>query len=164
MAAVVPGLNFPGLGAGDYGFTPNTAPPDANGAVGATQYVQWVNTSLAVFDKNTGALILGPIPGNAPWQGFGGSCETTDDGGVIVLYDKLASRWVLAKRAVTGGPPYLECVAVSQTADANGAYFRYAFSYGANQPVAPKLAVWPDAYYSATDVVGSKGIGSIACA
>lgn len=31
------GLNFPGVGQGNYGFTPNAAPPDANGAVGATQ-------------------------------------------------------------------------------------------------------------------------------
>jgi len=122
-ATVVPGLNFPGVGAGDYGFTPNTAPPDANGAVGATQYVQWVNTSLAIFDKNTGALIFGPTPAKTVWQGFGGFCEATDDGHLIVLSDKLASRWVIAKPAVTGWPPFLECVAVSQTADATGACF-----------------------------------------
>ena len=45
------GLNFEGIGDGQYGFTVEYAPPDTNGAVGATQYVQWVNTYFAVFDK-----------------------------------------------------------------------------------------------------------------
>ncbi len=34
--ATTPGLNFAGVGNGDLGFTPNAAPPDTNGAVGAT--------------------------------------------------------------------------------------------------------------------------------
>src|SRR6266568_4399939 len=38
--ATTAGLNFAGVGNGDYGFTPNAAPPDTNGEVGATQYVQ----------------------------------------------------------------------------------------------------------------------------
>src|SRR5262249_11122332 len=33
--------SFPGVGEGDYGFTPNAAPPDTNLSVGATQVVQW---------------------------------------------------------------------------------------------------------------------------
>src|SRR5271169_4226766 len=37
------GLSFEGLGQGQYGYSVNVAPPDTNGAVGATQYVQWVN-------------------------------------------------------------------------------------------------------------------------
>src|SRR6266852_1112386 len=36
-----PGLNFDGIGVGFPGFAPDAAPPDPNGAVGATQYVQW---------------------------------------------------------------------------------------------------------------------------
>ena len=43
-------LNFDGLGNGG-GYTPNAAPPDTNGAIGATQYVQWVNEAFAVFDE-----------------------------------------------------------------------------------------------------------------
>src|SRR5207253_8234186 len=64
------GMVFPGVGNGDYGFAPNAAPPDTNGAVGATQYVQWVNESFAVFDKNTGGILFGPIAGNSLWKGF----------------------------------------------------------------------------------------------
>ena len=32
-------------------------PPDTNGRVGATQYVQWNNTSFAVFDKSRRAAL-----------------------------------------------------------------------------------------------------------
>src|SRR5258707_10210139 len=56
----VVGTSFEGLGQGQYGFTVNSAPPDTNGTVGATQYVQWVNSSFAIFNKSTGALIAGP--------------------------------------------------------------------------------------------------------
>src|SRR5499425_3323951 len=67
--------SFDGVGQGAFGFTPNAAPPDTNGAVGATQYVQWVNESFAVFSKSTGALVMGPVAGNTLWSGFGGGCE-----------------------------------------------------------------------------------------
>src|ERR1700682_6236327 len=82
-AALAPtlGLAFDGLGQGFTGFNPpsngpNAAPPDTNGAVGLTQYVQWVNSSFVIFDKSTGALIAGPFKGNVLWTGFGGGCET----------------------------------------------------------------------------------------
>ena len=58
--APVAGLSFAGVGQGQYGFSVTGAPPDTEGTVGATQYVQWINTSFAVFNKSTGALIAGP--------------------------------------------------------------------------------------------------------
>ena len=49
------GAGFEGVGQGFSGpqgtFTVNSAPPDTNGAVGATQYVQIVNSAFAVFSK-----------------------------------------------------------------------------------------------------------------
>ena len=42
------GIPFPGVGC-------NCAPPDTNGEVGATQYVQMVNEGFQVFNKTTGA-------------------------------------------------------------------------------------------------------------
>src|SRR5450759_820915 len=118
------GLNIAGVGNGDYGFVPNAAPPDTNGAVGATQYVQWVNESFAVFNKTNGSLVLGPAAGNSLWSGFGGGCETNNDGDPIVQYDKVANRWVFTQFSVTT-TPYLQCVAVSTTSDATGTYYRY---------------------------------------
>jgi hypothetical protein len=159
------GLNFAGVGNGDYGFTPNAAPPDTNGAAGATQYVQWVNESFAVFDKATGNLLKGPVAGNALFQNLGGACAAFNDGDPIAQYDKVSARWVLTQFAVSA-QPYLQCVAVSQTADATGAYNLYAFSYGTQFPDYPKLGVWPDAYYITFNMFtnGQTFAGAEACA
>jgi hypothetical protein len=159
------GLNFAGVGNGDYGFAPNAAPPDTNGAVGATQYVQWVNESFAVFNKSTGALVHGPVAGNTLWSGFGGGCETNNDGDPIVQYDKAAGRWVFTQFSVST-TPFLQCVAVSTTSDATGTYNRYSFSYGTTQfPDYPKLGVWPDAYYISFNIfTGNTFTGAKLCA
>ena len=167
LIATTSGLNFAGVGNGDYRFAPNSAPPDTNGAVGATQYVQWVNESFAVFDKTTGAIVTGfPKSGNTLWAGFGGGCEINNDGDPIVQYDKAANRWILTQFSVTT-TPYLQCVAVSTTSDATGTYYRYAFSYGTTQfPDYPKLGVWPDAYYISYNIFnnGSTFGGAKVCA
>jgi len=65
------------------------------------------------------------------------------------LYDQLEDRWILTQ-FTTRGPTFYNCIAVSQTGDPTGAYFRYAFSTGANFPDYPKYGVWPNAYYIAT--------------
>jgi len=140
------GLGFDGLGSGFTGFTVTGAPPDTNGAVGLTQYVQWVNTSFAVFDKATGAVLKGPVAGNSLWAGFGGGCQTNNDGDPIVMYDKMANRWVFAQFSVATTPD-LQCVAVSTTSDATGTFNRYSFQYS-NFDDYPKMGVWPDAYYA----------------
>ena len=103
------GLSFEGLGQGQYGFTIQFAPPDTNGAVGATQYVQWVNASYIIFDKTTGAKVLGPAAGNSLWAGFGGPCQTTNSGDPVVQYDKLANRWVLSQFAIVSKPQGHTC-------------------------------------------------------
>jgi hypothetical protein len=155
--------NFPGIGNNQYGFTDQVEPPDTNGAVGATQYVQWSNAAFAVFDKSTGALTAGPTFANELWKGFGGNCEADNNGDGIVLYDKLAKRWVIAQFAVSSAP-FLECVAVSTSEDATGTYNRYAFDYPDFDDY-PKLGVWPDAYYVTFNIFGASGFaGADACA
>ncbi len=167
LAGTTNGLNFAGVGQGDYGFSDQYAPPDTNGAVGATQYVQWVNTYFAVFNKSTGAIAAGfPKAGNSIWAGFGGGCQTNNDGDPIVQYDKLANRWILTQFSVST-TPYLQCVAVSTTSDATGTYNRYAFSYGTTQfNDYPKLGVWPDGYYISYNIFnnGQTFAGSKVCA
>ncbi len=158
------GLSFEGLGQGQYGFTITGAPPDTEGSVGATQYVQWVNTSFAVFNKSTGALVAGPTAGNTLWSGFGGGCQTNNDGDPIVLYDKLANRWVMSQFSVST-TPYLQCIAVSTTSDATGTWNRYSFQYS-NFDDYPKMGVWSDGYYETFNMFqgGTTFVGSDACA
>jgi hypothetical protein len=144
----------------------NSAPSDVNGAVGATQYVQWVNQSFAVFNKTTGAVVYGPAAGNTLWAGFGGACQTDNDGDIIAQYDKSANRWVMAQFSLTSGPGFFECFAISQTSDATGIYNRYAFPFS-NFPDYPKISVWPDAYYGSFNMfnsAGTKFLGAEACA
>ena len=161
------GLRFPGVGAGDYGFNPNSAPPDPNLSVGLTQVVQIVNESFAVFNKTTGVIATGfPKSNKTLWSGFGGGCEANNDGDAIAQYDKAADRWVITQFSVTT-TPYLQCVAVSTTSDATGSYYRYAFSYGTTQfNDYAKLSVWPDAYYITFNIFnnGSTFAGAKVCA
>ena len=162
-ALTTAGLGLDGVGKGFIGFqgatfTVQAAPPDTTGAVGATQYVQWVNSSFAVFDKSTGAVVYGPVAGNTLFTGFGGACETSNDGDPVVQYDKLANRWVMMQFAVPTGGPYFQCVAVSKTSDATGAYDRYSFPYtGFNDY--PKAGVWPDAYYVTYNIFNGNSFG-----
>ncbi len=157
-------LEFEGLGVGDAFFC-NCMPPDNDGAPGTTQYVQYINTSYAVWDKS-GNMVLGPLAGNAFWTGFGGSCEADDSGDTIIRFDAAAQRWVVAQFALNNSAPDYECVAVSTTADATGAYNRYAFPF-TDFPDYPKLGVWPDAYYltfNNFNISGSAYVGDNACA
>ena len=166
-AATTAGLGFDGVGQGFVGpqgtFTVNAAPPDTNGAVGTTQYVQTVNTALAVFDKATGAVLYGPVPINTLFQPLGGRCASDNDGDPVVVFDKLAQRWVISQFAVTT-TPYYQCVAVSKTADATGGYNLYAFNYGSVFPDYPKIGVWPDAYYISFNMFTNTFQGAKACA
>ena len=131
------------------------APPDTTGDLGPNHYVQWVNLRYSIYtltrDGNnqiTGFNLVSGFPknGNVIWQGFGGACETYNDGDPIVQYDQLANRWVLTQFAVSKSP-YTQCVAVSTGPDPTGTYHRYAYSYGTDFNDYPKMGVWPDAYY-----------------
>src|SRR5882762_9629085 len=141
------GVNFESVAAN------GSAPPDTNGSARTTQFVEWVNTEFAVYDK-TGRLLLGPVLGNTLWSGFGPPCETTNDGDIVVLFDKLNNRWVMSQLSINGTPPFNQCVAVSTTSDATGTFARYAFQQP-NFNDYPKLGVWPDAYYVSYNIFDS---------
>ena len=151
------------------GFTPSSSPSDATGAVGTTQYFQWVDDAFAVFDKATGNVLLGPVAGSTLWTGFGGACEADNDGQPTVNFDKLANRWVVSQYAISSGPPYLQCVAVSTSADATGTWNRYSFQIGFTNTawtnLNARLGVWPDGYYMSFAMYsGSSYLGPQFCA
>lgn len=126
----------------------NVSPPDPVGDVGPNHYVAMSNLAFQIFDKN-GTSLFGPVANNTLWAGLGGDCQTDNSGDPIVLYDQLADRWVLTQ-FTSSGPTYFNCVAVSQTGDPLGSYYRYAFSTGTNFPDYPKYGIWPDALYIST--------------
>ena len=157
-------LEFDGIGVSSSFFC-NCMPPDNDGAAGMTQYVQYINLTYQVWDKQ-GNSVLGPLSGNSFWSGFGGSCQTDNSGDPIVRFDAAAQRWVVSQFAINPTAPDYECIAVSTTADATGSYNRYAFAFSAF-PDYPKMGVWPDAYYftfNDFNVAGTAYLGANVCA
>lgn len=122
-------------------------PPDTQGDVGPNHYVQWVNLSFAIWDKD-GNLLYGPAAGNTLWSGFGGICETNNDGDPITLYDPIADRWLMSQFALGFPNNFHQCIAISQTGDPTGSWYRYDFQVSTSKMNDyPKFGVWPDAYY-----------------
>jgi len=151
-----PMANFEGQSANDSGC--GCIPPDPNGAVGPTQYVQMVNSSFSVYDK-AGTRLSGPTQINSLFSTMPATsrCRIDNSGDPVVVYDQLADRWLLSQFAVNGGAgPYDECVAISKGPDATGEYYIYDFPLPApNQNAAkfqdyPHFGLWPDAYYMTT--------------
>src|SRR5262249_7198012 len=46
------------------------------------------------FDAS-GRALYGPVNTNNVFKGFGGVCETTNNGDAVVRYDQLANRWLI---------------------------------------------------------------------
>jgi hypothetical protein len=166
--SLVSGHNFEGLGNGFPNFSVDSAPPDTNGAVGTTQYVQWVNESFAVFDKATGNLLEGPIAGNQLFQSLGAShpCAINNDGDPIAQYDKANQRWILTQFSITNGSTlgYWQCIAISKTNDATGTYNVYAYRQPSFNDY-PKFGVWNGTYYATYNMFsGNSFAGARLCA
>lgn len=150
LAMPSPLVNFEGIN-----NINSVLPPDTQGdvgydpATGKKYYVQWVNLSYAIWDVTvTPTQVFGPVNGNTLWQGFGGDCENTNNGDPITLYDSIAHRWFMSQFAwqdsVNG--PFSQCIAVSQTADPLGQWYRYAYTFTTMNDYS-KFGVWPDGYY-----------------
>ncbi|HET7514229.1 MAG TPA: hypothetical protein VFJ60_05475, partial [Gaiella sp.] len=82
------GLDFANWGAGH--------PPDTNGDVGPTYYIQTVNTSIGIYNKSTGTRVAAFTFNSFMSQGhFGNLCDTDNFGDPVVLYDTYENRWVI---------------------------------------------------------------------
>ncbi len=96
-SAPTPLLNFDGSTAADntpfFGFT--VAPPDTEGDVGNGFFFQFVNSVFEIW-KTDGDHVVGPLPGNAIFEGFGGFCEDQFVTDPIVRYDEIAGRWLVS--------------------------------------------------------------------
>jgi len=147
------------------------APPDTQGAIGIDPatgkkyYIQWVNVSFQIWDVTDPAApasVYGPAAGNTLWSGFGGLCETTNNGDPITLFDHQANRWVMSQFAFpSSAPPFNDnhqCIAVSTSADPTGTWYRYDFLYSTTTfNDYSKFGVWPDGYYMSVNQYNSTG-------
>jgi hypothetical protein len=156
IAALTPAGSFEGMSNNDnftlYGGRVN--PPDPVGAVGPNHYVQAINLALSVYAKN-GTRLLGPIDLGSLWDNFAvPQCAYDFSGDPVVVYDQLSDRWLISQFSDPTDSQYWECIAISQTGDPTGAYYRYAFSTGVNFPDYPKLGLWTDSYVLTTREFG----------
>jgi hypothetical protein len=105
--------SFDGLGVGfegPQGKSNVRNPSDNSLAVGPDHIFQTVNTRVAIYTKKgrrfhqTGKVLYGPVVTNAVFAGFGGQCETRNNGDAVVRYDQLAGRWLIVMPIFGRGP------------------------------------------------------------
>jgi len=144
--------NFEGVSAGAY------IPPDTYGDVGPDQYFQVVNASYAIYNK-AGNRILGPLNNSTVWNGMP---NNTNSGDAVVVYDETANRWLFTQFSLPYYPngPFYQMIAVSQTPDPTGSWFRYQYSF-TTMPDYPKFGVWPDGYYMSCNRFGAGSGGFV---
>ncbi|WP_281330023.1 DUF11 domain-containing protein [Polyangium sp. 6x1] len=141
------------------GQTSPFTPPDPVGDVGPNHYVQMVNTSIQIYNKQ--GFVLVPsfainqlwINGTQPGTGFD-QCRTQNAGDPIVLYDQQADRWMVSQftdpNTATGpGGTFPMCIAYSQTGNPTGSWFLYQFNLPASHDYM-KYGIWPDGLYMST--------------
>jgi len=152
-----PLLTFDGLTAADNIPATGTtfAPPDTNADVGPNDIVETTNVLVRIYDKN--GVPRGPaFKQSSLFASGGGSAfgASHDNGDPIVLYDRMADRWLISQLGFTSlsTPPYHELIAISKTGDPTGAYYLYDFILPGNEfPDYPKFGVWQDGYYMTTN-------------
>lgn len=158
VQSLAPAANFEGLGNHDnfslYGGRVN--PPDPVGAVGPAHYVEAINLAVAVYAKD-GTRLLGPVELGSLWDGFAVPQCAQLAGDPIVVYDQFVDRWLITQFTPPSNTDNWNCVALSQTGDPTGAYYRYAFYTGANFPDYPKYGLWTDSYVVTTREFGPAG-------
>ena len=157
----VPSLTFGGVTFATSGC--GCLPPDTDGDVGPTHYIQTVNSSFQVFTKTTGATLAGPTTYNSLFSAMGPTTPCgngMNDGDAVVFYDHIADRWVIsdfAFAALPGPPPFYQCFAVSKTGDpVSGGWWLYALQHDPSNPTwvgdYPKMGLWPDGYYMSANM------------
>src|SRR5499427_7993829 len=151
--------NFAGLDFQNFG---DGWPPDTNGDVGPTYFVQTVNTSVGIFRKSDGSRVAAFSFNTLMSQGnFGNACDNMNGGDPVVVYDPGADRWIISDFAfatTAGNPiaPYFECFAVSRTGDpVSGGWYFYSLQTNDLFPDYPKVGVWPDGLYLTANMFSS---------
>jgi hypothetical protein len=137
-------------------------PPDTNGDVGPTYYIQTINTAIGIYDKSNGSRVAAFTFNSFMSQGnFGNLCDTDNFGDPVVLYDTFEDRWVITDFAfqvdasgnVVSPPGAYQCIAVSQSADpVSGGWNFYSLHVTDGLHDYPKLGIWPDGIYMSANM------------
>jgi len=148
--------------------------------------MEYVNNSYQGFDKTTFAPVWSaPQPISTPWLstspcGVGPKGLPTIQLDAVVLFDHLASRWVVAGKSTVEND-FNFCIAVSNTDDLTSSTFAwYSYYFDITSFLAtgsgttylpdwPKLGTWWNGYYAAMDMVNISGNaqtenGALVCA
>lgn len=135
------------------GQTSGFFPPDTVGDVGPKHYVQMVNATFQIWNKDgTSPAGGGPFAINSLWTSNAvndNGCDTQNAGDPIVLYDQSVDRWMLAQFTNPNVAPFDMCIAYSRTPDPTGAYFTYSFRLSASHDY-EKFGIWSDGLYMST--------------
>jgi hypothetical protein len=154
---------------------------DPNGEVGTKQFMEWVDSTYQGYGKTSPftPVYASPLPGDTPWvQNNMPDCQGAGGNGVI-LFDHLASRWVVGVRQTNND--YFFCIAVSNTDDLTSSSFAwYTYELDLNAelgqnsegatyyPDYPRFGTWSDGYYTAIDLLDPnekyKLVGVMVCA
>jgi hypothetical protein len=105
-------------------------PPDTEGAVGPTQFVEIVNQRVVVYNRD-----FTPAGLNVSLNAFFGyTAQAVFDPRVI--YDQVWNRWIMSAEAFKESSlgPQREFLAISQTPDATGPYFVYQININVVAP------------------------------
>ena len=153
------GLDYQNWGAGH--------PPDTNGDVGPTYYIQTINSSIGIYQKS-GTPVVRLTFNQFMSQGhFGNLCDTANFGDPVALYDTFEDRWVVTDFAfqlsgndVVNPPGSFECIAVSKTGDpVSGGWNFYSFNTTGGLGDYPKLGIWPDGLYMSVNMFNYAAAG-----
>ena len=163
--APAPNISFDGL---DFATWGAGHPPDPNGDVGPTYYIQTVNTAIGIYAKSTGTQVAAFTFDSLMSQGnFGNLCDTNNFGDPVVVYDTFEDRWVITDFAFTingsgvVSSNVFQCFAVSKSGDpVTGGWNFYSFQTSDNFPDYPKFGVWPDGIYQSANLFGPGTGGS----
>jgi hypothetical protein len=148
----------------------NGHPPDTNGDVGPTYYIETINMAIGIFDKSTGSRVAAFTLDAFMSQGsFGNLCDTDNFGDPVVLYDTFMDRWIITDFAfqidssgnVVSPPGSFQCIAVSKTGDpVAGGWNFYSINITDGLQDYPKLGIWPDGIYMSANVFDFSATGS----
>jgi hypothetical protein len=103
----------------------NTIPPDTGGAVGTTHIITATNDRLRILDRN--GVVLSTVTLSSFWSGVsleGGASVVAFD--PKVMFDRFNNRFIFVASANPQSLSSAVLIAVTQTADPNGVWFRYA--------------------------------------